>query len=94
MTTKKKPAKEITIRSSAAEHLTSVAATGDTANEHLKKIFPDSELSKEATIRNFRIVQTDIYAAAGDIGQEWLCLLVFCMRDRYNKQILQTLSAK
>ena len=30
-----------------------------TINEHIKKIFGDSELEKEATIRNFRIVQTE-----------------------------------
>jgi ribosome recycling factor len=59
----KPPTKKITIRSSAAEYLTFVAATRYTANEHFKKIFKDSELSEDATIRNFRIVQTDIYAA-------------------------------
>jgi hypothetical protein len=80
---------EITIRSSAAEYLTYVAATGDneqsfemryegeniwltqrmmstlygvevhTVNEHIKKVFADSELDEAATIRNFRIVQTE-----------------------------------
>ena len=30
-----------------------------TINEHIKKIYSDSELEKEATIRNFRIVQTE-----------------------------------
>ena len=29
-----------------------------TINEHIKKIYSDSELEEEATIRNFRIVQT------------------------------------
>ena len=29
-----------------------------TINEHIKKIYGDRELSEEATIRNFRIVQT------------------------------------
>ena len=29
-----------------------------TINEHIKKIYDDHELSEEATIRNFRIVQT------------------------------------
>lgn len=78
-----------TIRSSAAEYLTFVAATGGsedniemryedeniwltqkmmaqlygvdtrTINEHIQKIYADSELHKEATIRNFRIVQTE-----------------------------------
>jgi hypothetical protein len=77
------------IRSSAAEYLTFIAATGDTPesiemryqdeniwltqkmmatlynvevptiNEHLKKIFDDMELNEEATIRKFRIVQTE-----------------------------------
>ena len=77
------------IRSSAAEYLTFVAATGDnpasvemryedeniwltqkmmavlydvevnTINEHLKRIFSDSELLESATIRNFRIVQLE-----------------------------------
>lgn len=86
---KKTDKKEISIRSSAAEYLTFVAATGDdknsvevryedeniwitqkmlatlyevetnTINYHIKKIFEDSELTEEATIRNFRIVQTE-----------------------------------
>ena len=86
---KKSEQKEISIRSSAAEYLTFVAATGDdknsievryedeniwitqkmlatlyevdvrTINYHILKIFEDSELTKEATIRNFRIVQTE-----------------------------------
>ena len=30
-----------------------------TINEHIKKIFADSELEETATIRNFRIVQTE-----------------------------------
>jgi hypothetical protein len=30
-----------------------------TINEHIKKVFSDSELTEEATIRNFRIVQTE-----------------------------------
>lgn len=77
------------IRSSAAEYLTHVAATGErdsniemryedesiwltqkmmaqlynvsvpTINEHIKKIYADSELEQGATIRNFRIVQTE-----------------------------------
>jgi hypothetical protein len=80
---------EVTVRSSAAEYLTYVAATGDneqsfemryqdenvwltqkmmatlydvevhTTNEHIKKVFADSELSQESTIRKFRIVQTE-----------------------------------
>lgn len=80
---------EISIRSSAAEYLTFVAATGDnpasiemryqdenvwltqrmmaelygvdirTVNEHIVKVFSDKELTEEATIRNFRIVQTE-----------------------------------
>ena len=77
------------IRSSAAEYLTFVAATGDdaqsvemryeneniwltqkmmaalydvevhTINEHIAKVYKDSELEQTATIRNFRIVQTE-----------------------------------
>ena len=79
---------DIAIRSSAAEYLTYIAATGDdsqsfemryedeniwltqkmlavlydveipTINEHIKKNFSDHELEEGATIRNFRIVQT------------------------------------
>lgn len=30
-----------------------------TINEHIKKVFTDSELTEEATIRNIRIVQTE-----------------------------------
>lgn len=86
---KKSEKKDISIRSSAAEYLTFVAATGDdkssvevryedeniwitqkmlatlyevdvrTINYHIKKIFEDSELTEESTIRNFRIVQTE-----------------------------------
>lgn len=78
-----------TIRSSAAEYLTYVAAIGEhvesleiryqdeniwltqkmlatlydvslpTINEHIKKIFSDSELDEDSTIRNFRIVQNE-----------------------------------
>lgn len=80
---------EITIRSSAAEYLTFVAATGDDQNSvevryedeniwitqkmlatlyevdvadvnyHIKKIYVDSELTEEATIKKFLIVQTE-----------------------------------
>jgi len=85
----KKKNNEISIRSSAAEYLTYIAATGDdpqsfemryeeenvwltqkmlatlydveipTINEHIAKVFSDQELESEATIRNFRIVQTE-----------------------------------
>ncbi len=85
---KKKAAKEVSIvRSSAAEYLTFVAASGGggveavyadenvwltqkmmgtlydvnvrTVNEHLKKIFSDSELQEDSVIRKFRITATD-----------------------------------
>ena len=76
-------------RSSAAEYLTFIAATGDnpnsfemryqneniwltqkmmaelydvdlrTVNEHIGRIYSDSELDEKATIRNFRIVQKE-----------------------------------
>lgn len=85
----KKKKEEITIRSSAAEYLTFIAATGDdegsvemryqdeniwltqkmmatlydvevnTINEHIKKIFKDSELEENSTIRKYRIVQNE-----------------------------------
>ena len=32
-----------------------------TINEHIKKIYSDSELEEDLTIRNFRIVQTEGY---------------------------------
>ena len=81
--------KEVTIRNSAAEYLTFIAATGEnptrvelryedenvwltqrmmaelygvdvrTINEHIQKIYDDNELSETATIRKFRIVQTE-----------------------------------
>lgn len=81
--------KELALRSSAAEYLTYVAATGEsdvsfemryedeniwltqkmmatlydaglsTINEHIKKIYADGELTEAATIRKFRIVQTE-----------------------------------
>ena len=85
----RKQKKEISIRSSAAEYLTFVASTGDSAdsiemryedeniwltqkmmaelynvdvrtiNYHISKVFEDSELEKETTIRKFRIVQSE-----------------------------------
>ena len=85
----KKKNNEITIRSSAAEYLTYVAATCDneqsfemryqdenvwltqkmmvvlydmdvrTINDHIQTVYKDSELTEEATIRNFWIVQTE-----------------------------------
>lgn len=80
---------DIAIRSSAAEYLTYVAATGadeasvemryedeniwltqkmmaslydvsvKTISEHIARIFSDGELNEMATVRNFRIVQTE-----------------------------------
>ena len=91
MTSKKnnKHTREIAIRSSAAEYLTFVAATGDderalemryenenvwltqkmmatlydvtvaAINQHIKRIFDDGELTPEATIKKYLIVQTE-----------------------------------
>ena len=85
----RKTIKEVTIRSSAAEYLTFVAASGDDKNSvevryedeniwitqkmlavlyeidvaginyHIKKIYDDNELTPEATIKNFLIVQNE-----------------------------------
>lgn len=85
---KRKKAEPPSIRSSAAEYLTYVAAVGEqaqaveiryedeniwltqkmlaaiydvsvsTINEHIKKVFADSELTEEPTIRKFRIVHS------------------------------------
>ena len=82
---KKKDA--LSIRSSAAEYLTFIAASGEggieavyvdedvwlsqkmmgtlygvnvrTVNEHLKKVFADSELDENSVIRKFRITASD-----------------------------------
>ena len=54
----KKKNDEITICSSAAEYLTYVASVGD-QQDSIKKIYSDSELEEDSTIRNFRIVQTE-----------------------------------
>ena len=88
MSRKQKTAKHVSIvRSSAAEYLTFIAASGTggveavyaddsiwlsqkmmgvlydvnvrTVNDHLKKIFADSELQQEAVIRKFRITAVD-----------------------------------
>lgn len=89
MSSKKKTPQDAValIRSSAAEYLTFVAASGQggveavyadetiwlsqkmmgvlyavnvrTVNEHLKKLFSDSELQEESVIRKFRITATD-----------------------------------
>ncbi|MBQ8870385.1 MAG: virulence RhuM family protein [Alphaproteobacteria bacterium] len=84
-----KKKQEITIRSSAAEYLTFIAATGDNPisvemryeneniwltqkmmatlydvsvsaiNQHIKKIYDDNELSEDATIKKYLIVQNE-----------------------------------
>lgn len=82
-----KKGEDLSIRSSAAEYLTFLAASGEggveavyadedlwlsqkmmgelysvnvrTVNEHLKKIFVDSELDENSVIRKFRITATD-----------------------------------
>jgi hypothetical protein len=90
MSRKKQPGKEVSIvRSSAAEYLTFVAATGtnkasvemryedeniwltqkmmatlydvsvSAVNQHLKRIFDDDELQREATVKKYLIVQTE-----------------------------------
>ncbi|OCB78863.1 cell filamentation protein Fic [Flavobacterium crassostreae] len=88
MNLKNKPMKDKSIiRSSSAEYLTFIAATGQggveavyadeniwlsqkmmgalynvnvrTINDHLQKIFNDSELQKDSVVRNFRITATD-----------------------------------
>jgi hypothetical protein len=90
MSKKKQTSKEVSIiRSSAAEYLTFVAATGDretsvemryedeniwltqkmmstlydvtvpAINQHLKRIFDDNELQREATIKKYLIVQSE-----------------------------------
>jgi hypothetical protein len=86
---KKKPQKEITVRSSTAEYLTFVAAVGEDSQsvemryedeniwltqkwmatlydisvqavgQHIKKILDDGELTKEATIKKYFIVQPE-----------------------------------
>lgn len=85
----KKPQSVSLVRSSAAEYLTFVAATGDQSesvemryedeniwltqkmmaalydvtvaaiNQHLKRVFDDGELQREATIKKYLIVQTE-----------------------------------
>lgn len=37
-----------------------------TISDHIQKIYLDNELIEDATIRNYRIVQTDIYATSLD----------------------------
>ena len=39
-----------------------------TINEHIKKIYSDSELEEDSTIRNFRIVQTGGYDRSTENG--------------------------
>jgi hypothetical protein len=86
---KRKTGREVSIRSSAAEYLTYVAASGDnsqsvemryedeniwltqkmmsalygisvqTIGHHIKKIYDDSELSRDATLRRYLIVQSE-----------------------------------
>ena len=46
----------------------------NTINYHIKKIYEDNELTKEGTIRNFRIVQTectDIIQQIKGVKKEW-----------------------
>jgi len=52
----------ISIRSSTAEYLTYVASVGeqeDSFEMRYEKVYSDSELEQSATIRKFRIVQTE-----------------------------------
>ena len=42
-----------------------------TINEHIKKIYADSELEESATIRNFRIVQTEASYKAYYVWPLW-----------------------
>lgn len=54
--------KDKLIRSSAAEYLNYVAATGEngvTINGHIKNIYKDNELDEDTTIRKFLIVQKE-----------------------------------
>jgi len=100
MSKRKKTGKEVSIvRSSAAEYLTFVAASGSggveavyadesiwltqkmmgvlydvnvrTVNEHLKKIFADSELQEDSVIRKFRITATKRFFATVQNKLHW-----------------------
>jgi hypothetical protein len=108
--------KEVTIRSSAAEYLTYIAATGEskesfemryedeniwltqkmmatlydvdirTINEHIKHIYADRELTKEATIRNFRIVQQEGNRSVSRDVQHYNLQVIIAVGFKVNNQ--------
>jgi hypothetical protein len=108
--------KEVTIRSSAAEYLTYIAATGDskesfemryedeniwltqkmmatlydvdirTINEHIKHIYADRELTEEATIRNFRIVQQEGNRTVSRDVQHYNLQMIIAVGFKVNNQ--------
>ena len=47
-----------------------------TINEHIKKIYSDSELEEDSTIRNFRIVQTVDKLGVGSYAQHHFSLII------------------
>ena len=115
-----------TIRSSAAEYLAFVAASGEggieaiyadedvwlsqkmlavlydvnvrTVNEHLKKIFADSELQEEAVIRKFRITKFSNNSCSENIffkcsltvrtSTEKSSAISFCVNQTFSSSIL------
>ena len=65
-----------------------------TINEHIKKIYADSELEEAATIRNFRIVQTEgSRQVTRDTKHYSLQMIINCMTSLEYRYYLQTKSA-
>jgi hypothetical protein len=113
---KKYKTDEISIRSSAAEYLTFIAATGEggvevvyadenvwltqkmpaalygvdvrTVNEHILKVYSDHEREPEATIRKFRIVQTEGERRVGREVKHYGLQMVIAVGNKVNSALI------
>ena len=57
-----------------------------TINEHIKKIYADGELTEEATIRKFRIVQTERTRQVGRSQNHYNLQMIIAVGFKVNNQ--------
>ena len=57
-----------------------------TINEHIKKIYSDGELTEEATIRKFRIVQTERTRQVGRSQNHYNLQMIIAVGFKVNNQ--------
>ena len=56
-----------------------------TINDHIKKIYLDSELEEDSTIRNFRIVQTEGYRQVSRQMKHYNLQIIIAVGFRINR---------